>query len=207
MKPHTRVDADRIFAEALALLDSHGASAFTVSALARRLGVAGPSLYEHVANKAEIIEGVRHLVVSGIDYSAFGSAPWDIALKAWGRSYLSAFAAHPNTIPLLATTPVSAVALVAQYDAAAAALMQAGWPDTEVMHVVTAVESLVLGSALDVAAPNEMVIPDAPSHPVVATAVRAQSGKSGRALATFEMGLEALVAGFGLRLATVRHIP
>jgi AcrR family transcriptional regulator len=195
-----RLDPQQIFAEALLLLDSEGAAGFTVAALARRLGVQGPSLYQHVASKAEIIEGVRAIVVSKIDYFDFGVAPWDIALKGWARSYLAAFSAHPNTIGLLATTPVSSEELIQQYEAAAAALLEAGWPASEVLFVITAIESLVLGSALDVTAPDEMVITDASTHPALSQALVAQHSHSKRALATFELALDALVSGFALRL-------
>jgi hypothetical protein len=91
--------------------------------------------------KDMIIEGVRRLVVSAIDYSAFITDPWDQALTTWATSYLEAFSAHPNTIRLLATTPVRCEALIVQYGAAAGKLLRAGWPAAEILKVIIAMES------------------------------------------------------------------
>ncbi|BBH69779.1 tetracycline repressor, C-all-alpha domain protein [Actinoplanes sp. OR16] len=192
------LDEQTICAAALALIDREGT--FSLAQLASHLGVRAPSLYTHVPNKDAIVEGVRHLVVSGIDYSAFALEPWDAALGAWARSYLDAFAAHPNTIRLLATTPVRADALLRQYEAAVACLLRAGWPSSEVMHVITAVESYVLGSALDVAAPPSMV-DSSSEYQLLNRVVAAQSPS--RARESFEAGLTALLTGFTQRLKTV----
>ena len=116
-------------------------------------------------------------------------------LAAWARSYLAAFAEHPNTIRLLATTPVRAGALLRQYEAAVGCLLRAGWPDADVMHVITTVESYVLGSALDVAAPTTA----APDYPLLNRVLSAAPPRAG-----FETGLSALLAGFAQRLDAVR---
>jgi AcrR family transcriptional regulator len=192
-----------IYRAALELIDEKGEAAFTLSAVAARLGIRAPSLYTHVDGKRTIIEGVRDLVVSRIDADVFTTLPWPDALRAWGRSYLRAFAAHPQTIRLLATTPVRAPALIAQYEAAARALLAAGWPEGEVMHVITGVESYVLGSALDVTAPAAMVDPQPEGFPTLDRVLRVQQAIPDRAFVSFDLGLRALVAGYVDRLREV----
>jgi AcrR family transcriptional regulator len=63
---------DGIIAAALALVDAEGLEALSTRRLAAELGVSGPSLYNHVATKDELIDAVVDSVVAGVDVSAFG---------------------------------------------------------------------------------------------------------------------------------------
>src|SRR5438309_8181043 len=75
-----------IVAAALALVDAEGLDALSTRRLAAELGVSGPSLYNHVATKDELIDAVVDSVVAGVDVSAFGGSDWRAALAAWARS-------------------------------------------------------------------------------------------------------------------------
>ncbi|GIF21579.1 AcrR family transcriptional regulator [Actinoplanes tereljensis] len=191
------LDERAIYRAALELIDREGT--FSLAQLAGHLGVRAPSLYTHVPSRDAIVEGVRHLVVAGIDHGGFALDPWDEALTAWARSYLAAFAAHPNTIRMLASTPVRADALLRQYEAAVGCLLRAGWPDAEVMHVIITVESYVLGSALAAPAP---LGPAGREYPLL-NRVLAESPPGARD--SFEAGLAVLLAGFEQRLASLRN--
>lgn len=148
------LDTERIGATALELVDTHGD--FSVPQIAKRLGVQTGSVYHHVDGRAGIIELLRERVTAAIDPATLDLHPWDTALAAWARSYRAAFAAHPRTIPLLATSPVRAPDVLTQYERAVALLLGAGFPLDSVMAVLTALEDLILGSALDLAAPEAM---------------------------------------------------
>jgi hypothetical protein len=63
---------ERIVTAALALIDAEGLHALSTRRLAAELGVSGPSLYNHVATKDELIDAVVDSVVAGVDVSAFG---------------------------------------------------------------------------------------------------------------------------------------
>ncbi|MFD7105200.1 TetR/AcrR family transcriptional regulator [Streptomyces celluloflavus] len=127
-RPHTPLlGTDRIIREALAPIDAEGADAFSLPRLAARLGIRTPSLYHHVTGRAAVVEGVRRLVVEEMDTSAFADRPWDAALTAWARSYRDAFARHPHTIALLATTTISSPATLARYETVLGALARSGW--------------------------------------------------------------------------------
>ncbi|MET8471261.1 TetR/AcrR family transcriptional regulator C-terminal domain-containing protein [Streptomyces sp. NPDC006422] len=197
-RPRTALlSADRIAREALALIDADGADGFSLPRLAARLGVRPSSLYNHLDGKAAVVEGVRRLVVAEMDTSAFGTLPWPDALAAWARSYRDAFARHPNTIALLATTTISSAATLTMYETVVDALARGGWPRGRLVAVLTSVESFLLGSALDLAAPPLMI--DAAEHagevPVLADALSGSSGKARRADEAFEAGLDALIRG------------
>ncbi|MEB8343099.1 TetR/AcrR family transcriptional regulator [Streptomyces endophyticus] len=197
-RPRTALlNADRIAREALALIDGEGADAFSLPRLAARLGVRPSSLYNHLDGRAAVVEGVRRLVVAEMDTSAFAELPWPKGLAAWARSYRDAFARHPNTIALLATTTISSAATLTMYETVVDALARGGWPRERLVAVLTSVESFLLGSALDLAAPPLMI--DTAEHagevPVLAAALACSREKARRADEAFETGLDALIRG------------
>jgi AcrR family transcriptional regulator len=53
---------DRVLRAALELADGGGIGALTMQAIGRRLGVEAMSLYRHVRNKDDILDGIVDLV-------------------------------------------------------------------------------------------------------------------------------------------------
>ncbi|OSZ59651.1 TetR family transcriptional regulator [Streptomyces pharetrae CZA14] len=198
-RPRTPLlDRERITTAALELVDAQGD--FSVPQIARRLGVQTGSLYHHVDGRDGIVELLRERVAERIDAGTLELRPWDRALAAWARSYRAAFAAHPRAIPMLTTSPVRAPRVLAQYERAVALLLDAGFPLPDVMPVLTALENLVLGSALDLAAPSTMwEIADDTATPWLARALHAVGGH--RADLAFDIALDGFLADARRRLA------
>ncbi|WP_409474525.1 TetR/AcrR family transcriptional regulator C-terminal domain-containing protein [Streptomyces sp. HC307] len=180
------LDRERITTTALQLIDEQGD--FSVPRIARRLGAQTGSVYHRVDGRDGIVELLRERVASAIDVTTLDLRPWDTALEAWARSCRAAFAARPRTIPLLMTSPVRAPRVLEQYERAVALLRDAGFGADEVMPLLVALENPVLGSALDLAAPESMgeLAQDTPT-PLLAEALAAVG--EGRADRAFEVGL------------------
>lgn len=191
-RPRTPLlDRERITTTALELVDEHGD--FSVPRIARRLGAQTASVYHHVDGRDGIVELLRERVCDAIDDGALDLEPWDAAMAAWARSYRAAFAAHPRTIPLLTTSPVRAPKVLLQYEKAVVRLLDAGFPLTDVMPVIIGMENLVLGSALDMAAPEMMwELADETATPRLADALAAVAGS--RTDAAFELALDGYLA-------------
>ena len=200
-RPHTPLlDRDRIAAAALKLTDRRGD--FTILDLSRALKVTPAAIYHHVDGRDGIIALMRERMARTVDASGFGQLPWDQALRQWAVSYRDTFAAHPGAIGLLAAEPVADPAVHALYEQAATALEDAGFPHHTVLAVITAVESFVLGSALDLAAPPVMVTGiDAGATPRLAQAAAAAPTGRARADQAFGLGLDALITGLGHQLS------
>lgn len=198
-RPRTPLlDRERITTTALELVDSQGE--FSVPQIARRLGVQTGSVYHHVDGRDGIVELLRERVAEAIDATPLDLRPWDRALAAWARSYRAAFAAHPRAIPMLMTSPVRAPRVLAQYERAVDLLLDAGFPLPDVMPVLTALENVVLGSALDLAAPETMwEIADTAATPRLAEALAAVAGH--RADRAFDIALEGFLGDARRRLA------
>ncbi|MGW4885116.1 TetR/AcrR family transcriptional regulator [Streptomyces murinus] len=190
-RPRTPLlDRERITTTALQLVDESGD--FSVPQIARRLGVQTGSVYHHVDGRDGIVELLRERVASAIETATLDLEPWDTAVEAWARSYRAAFAAHPRAIPLLMTSPVRAPRVLDQYERAVTRLLDAGFAPAGIMALITALENLVLGSALDLAAPETMwELPDRAATPQLAAALAAAGDH--RADRAFEVGLTALM--------------
>jgi hypothetical protein len=97
---------------------------------------------------------------------------------------------------MLAAEPVADPVVHAQYERAVTALEDAGFPHETVLAVITATESFVLGSALDLIAPPVMVTGiDADATPRLAEAASAAPSGRPRADQAFHLGLDALITG------------
>ncbi|MYR00215.1 MULTISPECIES: TetR/AcrR family transcriptional regulator C-terminal domain-containing protein [unclassified Streptomyces] len=190
-RPRTSLlDRERITTTALQLIDESGD--FSVPQIARRLGVQTGSVYHHVDGRDGIVELLRERVASAIETATLDLEPWDTAVEAWARSYRAAFAAHPRAIPLLMTSPVRAPRVLDQYERAVTLLLDAGFAPAGIMALITALENLVLGSALDLAAPEAMwELADRAATPHLAAALAAAGDH--RADRAFEVGLTALM--------------
>jgi len=196
-RPRTPLlDKDRIALAALRQIDRKGD--FTIPELAHSLKVSPASLYHHVDGRAEILTLVRQYLARTVDATAFGHLPWDDALRAWAQSYRDTFASHAGAVALMSVQPVTDPVLHRMYDAAVAALEDAGFPQQSVLAVITAVESFVLGSALDLVAPEVMVADvDSAAQPRLAAAVAITPSGRPRADQAFHLGLDALLTGIG----------
>ncbi|WP_111510076.1 TetR/AcrR family transcriptional regulator [Mycobacterium kyogaense] len=157
--PRPILNRDLIARTALALIDRHGAEGASMRRVAQKLNVNPTSLYNHVADRAAMIEDVRALVSARIDSAPLRESTWEDGLLEWARSYRLAFARHPRAIPLLMTTRASAPVLLAEYEDFVVAAEAAGWPTDDVLPLLTAFESFILGSVLDMSGPTVIFDP------------------------------------------------
>lgn len=193
------LDRAKIGRAALDLVDESGD--FNLPELARRLGVTTSSLYHHVDGRSGVIELLREQVSAHMDVTTLEQQPWDTAIPAFFRSYRAVFAAHPRVVPLLTTTTIRSPQVLAAYDRMVVLLEEIGFPVDRAMEVLTAVESFVIGSALDLAAPDVMwEIPDGVEAPRLAAALAEQRDAVHRAEVAFECGLRMMLAGVAAEL-------
>jgi AcrR family transcriptional regulator len=93
-EPRQPLSRDRILNAALLLADRKGVEALSMRELGRELGVRAMSLYKHVANKDDVLDGIVDIVVSQIDLPTQG-AEWRKAMGDRARSARKVFRKHP----------------------------------------------------------------------------------------------------------------
>ncbi|MGB6004262.1 MAG: TetR/AcrR family transcriptional regulator C-terminal domain-containing protein [Ornithinimicrobium sp.] len=98
----------RILRAGIEVAGERGVSNLTMRGLAASLGYEVMSLYNHVASKADLLDGMLDLVVADIALpgSAGDSEDWQLALRRSCLSAHDALSAHPWVSPLWATSSV-----------------------------------------------------------------------------------------------------
>src|SRR5512144_739658 len=88
-KPLSR---ERVLRAAMKLVDEGGLDALTMRKLAQQLGVEAMSLYNHVENRDDIVDGMIELVAGEIEPAA--GADWRTALRGTALSTHEALMRH-----------------------------------------------------------------------------------------------------------------
>jgi AcrR family transcriptional regulator len=85
---------ERVLRAAIELADQGGLESLTMRKLGQQLGVEAMSLYNHVANKDDILDGIVDLVVGDIDVPPAGTH-WKAAMRQRSISAHQVLLAHP----------------------------------------------------------------------------------------------------------------
>jgi len=88
------LNTERVLRAAVALADKSGIESLTMRRLGQELGVEAMSLYNHVANKDDILDGIVDLVLTDIDVPPSGTA-WKTAMRQRAISAHEVLLAHP----------------------------------------------------------------------------------------------------------------
>jgi AcrR family transcriptional regulator len=186
--------------EALRLVEEEGIEALTTRRLAKRLGVEGPSLYNHIANRDDLLDEMTALIDEQLETSLLDQEDWRVALVEFARSYRRAFGVQPQLVAVIASRPVRSTVALRGYDAMFAAYARFGWDPQTAATVMATVDYLVLGSAIETfkggfeRPPAEY----AADYPHLAAALQATADVDVDDLG-FELGLAALVDWLGKR--------
>jgi AcrR family transcriptional regulator len=194
---------DKIVEAALALIDEEGLAALSTRRLAARLGVSGPSLYNHFATMDDLLEAVADQVIGQVDLSALRTAPWAEALPEWARSYREVLAAHPNLVPVIVHGPGRRPAALRLADEVYGALVSAGWPPREATEIGALMRFLVAGAAMGSFAGGFSADPATygQDYPHLSRAHLLQARSRDIDQGAFELGLETLLSGLAARRA------
>src|SRR6266511_1850750 len=99
-EPPLPLSRDRILQAALELVDERGIESLTMRKLSQALGFEAMSLYNHVANKDDVLDGILDLVL-GESEPPSPAGEWDAAIRASAVSVHDALRRHPWACTLL----------------------------------------------------------------------------------------------------------
>jgi AcrR family transcriptional regulator len=194
-RPRTQLLSREIILDAaLELISAH--RDFTINGIGRHLGVNPSSIYHHITGgKDEIVDALRERIYQDIRLGSLrgSNRPWQSKLESWMRAYREAVARYPAAIPLLIGRTVDDLPTLAIYDCLAAILAEAKVPESRQLGVMSMVDALVFGSAIDAASPDPLWSMGADQQPALHRAVAAGSG-SNRVLSGLDMGIQAAIS-------------
>jgi len=140
----TPLSRERVLHAAIALADEGGIEALSMRRLAKELGVEAMSLYNHVANKDEILDGIVDLVTSEIDLPADG-VDWKTAIRRNAISSRDVLLRHPWASGLSMSRQSGGPEQFRHSDWRLRTLREAGFSKDVIYHAFHILEAYVLG--------------------------------------------------------------
>ena len=92
---------ERVLRAALQVMDTEGLEAVTMRRIGRELGVEAMSLYNHVQDKEDILDGICELVMSEFAFPE-PAEEWAESCRRAARAWRQLLKAHPDVIRLFA---------------------------------------------------------------------------------------------------------
>src|SRR5438093_10223419 len=102
-KEREHLTRERVIDAALAVMDSEGLDAVSMRRVAREVGVEAMSLYNHVRDKDDLLQGVCERIMSSYELPT-GGGDWLDRAKAGAREWRRLLQAHPDVMRLFAET-------------------------------------------------------------------------------------------------------
>jgi AcrR family transcriptional regulator len=146
---------EHVLRAAIELADEVGVESLTMRRLGQALGVEAMSLYNHVAGKDDLLDGILEVLVDGIVRVPEQPA-WRTAMREQALAARAVVLAHP-WLPGLAIARSAAHPAILRYAESIMGLLQAGGLSNQLVHDgMHVLGSRVLGFAQDLFDPDQI---------------------------------------------------
>jgi AcrR family transcriptional regulator len=145
--PRIPLTRERVLHSAVALADASGSETLSMRKLGEALGVEAMSLYNHVANKEDLLDGMIDVVFAEIDLPA-GSPDWRAAMRQRAISARRVLSRHGWAIGLMESRSSPGPATLRHHDAVIGCLRDAGFSIELAAHAFSVLDSYIYGFAL-----------------------------------------------------------
>jgi AcrR family transcriptional regulator len=146
-KRRTPLNRERVLGAAIALADQGGFESLTMRNLAKELGVEAMSLYNHVANKDDLLDGMIDLVFGEIELPPT-DVDWKTAMRKRAVSTREALNRHRWAIGLMEGRSSHGPANLSLHNAVLGCLRAAGFSMEMTVHAYSVQDSYIYGFAL-----------------------------------------------------------
>ncbi|MEV6221667.1 TetR/AcrR family transcriptional regulator C-terminal domain-containing protein [Nocardia fluminea] len=144
MPPRTPLTRERVLRAAIDLADQQGLAALSMRNLAKTVGVEAMSLYNHVANKDDLYDGIIDLVVAEI-YVPRAGGDWRTELRRRAVSAHEVLLNHRWATGLLGSRVNVGPAMLRYVDATLGCLITAGFTYEQADRAWNALDSHIYG--------------------------------------------------------------
>jgi AcrR family transcriptional regulator len=146
-EPRLPLSRDRILRAALALADESGIEALTMRKLGRTLGFEAMSLYNHVANKDDLLDGTLDLILEESELPSPAGA-WDVAIRSSAISVHEALRRHPWACNVIMAPAHIRPARLRYMDSLLGRLREAGFSAETTYHAYHVLDAHIFGFSL-----------------------------------------------------------
>jgi AcrR family transcriptional regulator len=143
----TPLNRERVLRAAVALADARGAQELTMRKLAAELGVEAMSLYNHVANKDDLLNGMIEIVFGEIEPPAAGG-DWKSELRKRALSTREALNRHRWAVGEMEGRSDHGPANLRLHDAVLGCLRAAGFSLEMTVHAYSVQDAYIYGFVL-----------------------------------------------------------
>jgi len=120
------LNREGVLRKAISIADQKGLDGLSMRKLARASGVEAMSLYNHVANKEDLLDGMVDHVVAQIDLPEIGGE-WKLEMSRRSISAHKILLSHPWAIKMLMSQSEPGPAIIQYVDATVGCLIKAGF--------------------------------------------------------------------------------
>jgi AcrR family transcriptional regulator len=146
-EPRLPLTRDRILRAALELADEGGIESLTMRKLGQALGFEAMSLYNHVANKDDVFDGILDLVLAESEPPS-PTGDWDAAIRTSAISVHEALRRHPWSCTLLMAPEHARPARARYMDSLLGRLREAGFSAETTYHAYHVLDGHIFGFSL-----------------------------------------------------------
>lgn len=144
--PRVPLSRERVLGAAVAFADEHGIDALTMRKLGQALGVEAMSLYNHVASKEDLLDGMVDSVFAEIELPS--GQDWRTAMRQRALSARAVLRRHRWAIGLMESRASPGPATLRHHNAVLGCLRDAGFSIELAAHAYSALDAYIYGFAL-----------------------------------------------------------
>ena len=133
---------------AVDVTDKGGIASLSMRRLAQELGVEAMSLYRHVRNKGDMLDGMADCVFGERSVCRRRPPDWKSAMRGRAIAARVALARHPWAIGLMESRSTPGPATLKHHDAVLGCLREAGFSLAMAAHAYSVLDSYIYGFAL-----------------------------------------------------------
>ena len=145
--PRIPLTRERVLRAAVALADESGSESLSMRKLGEAVGVEAMSLYNHVANKEDLLDGMIDVVFGEIDLPS-GGEQWKAAMRQRAISARRVLSRHGWAIGFMESRSSPGPATLRHHDAVIGCLRDAGFSIELAAHAFSVLDSYIYGFAL-----------------------------------------------------------
>lgn len=139
------LNREQVLRAAVGLADDSGIGSLSMRKLGQALGVEAMSLYNHVTNKDDLLDGMVDVVFAEIDLPAADETDWRAAMRRRAVSARAALARHPWAIALLDSRTSPGPSTLRHHEAVLGSLRRGGFSVEMTAHAFSALDSYIYG--------------------------------------------------------------
>lgn len=141
------LNKDRIVRAAVKLMNQQGLEKLSMRKLGSELGVEAMSLYNHVRNKSDLLDGVHEHLLGSLELPEEGNDTWQESVRIIARRFRDLLKNHPGALRLFSSRSAKAPGSLRVLDRCVGVFLSAGVPPQSAIYLFQIIYTYVLGHA------------------------------------------------------------